>query len=390
MSKNTRVSRACIVLGLATIVACSTKDDGPSNNPSTGGAGGGGGAGGSAGAGATGGTVAVPDDVWTWVDVPGSSCRDGTPTGFAFNSLASSKDLLIYLKGGAACSDPYTCAIGNKAFGEAQMKDYVADPHPLLDRGQPDNPLKAYDQVLIPECTGDVYWGSNPSGQVDKVDGTQHFVGFINYGLFLQRIATMFSGAKRVVMAGCSAGGFGVRANLERTVAAFPGVPFTVISDSALPVGDPYCPSSLQAAQRDLWQLQESILGPCGADCPDKSDFGFDAASAVFKRNPGVRFGIISYAPDTALPNFWGLTPQKFNEGLWASRDKMINAHPNVAYYVIDGEGHCIPKDAFSSTTVAGTKLTDWVASLTEGTVQQVGQPPAGDAGADSGADAGP
>src|SRR5665213_22412 len=41
---------------------------------------------------------------WTWVDVPGSACADGTATGFAINPApAPSKGTLIFLEGGGAC-----------------------------------------------------------------------------------------------------------------------------------------------------------------------------------------------------------------------------------------------------------------------------------------------
>lgn len=116
---------------------------------------------------------------------PGSACRNGTQTGFAVNPAATSKHLVIYMKGGAACFNASTCASGNLAFGEAELDAYLPALHPLLDRQRPENPLADYDLVLVPECTGDVYWGSNPNGSVDNVDGPQRFVGFMNYALCL-------------------------------------------------------------------------------------------------------------------------------------------------------------------------------------------------------------
>lgn len=372
------------------VAACGTDEAGPADHPGAGGAGATGGAD-AGGAGGVGGTAPpTPDGVWTWVGVSGSACRDGTPTGFAVNASSSSNDLLIYLKGGAACHDAATCGIGNPKFGEADLPGYLPSIYPALDRSRADNPLGAYNYVLVPECTGDVYSGNNPNGKVSQVDGTQHFVGFFNYGLYLERLAPMFPSVKRIVMMGCSAGGYGVRTNLERTLAAFPGVPITVISDSAPPVGAPYNPSSLQALQRQLWNIQESILDPCGASCPNQDDYAMDSVSALAKRHPEVRFGVISYTTDSSLPSFWGITPSEFTEALWDSRGKMLAAHPNIAYYVIDGVGHCVLGDAFSTTAVEGVKLTDWVASIIDGKIQQAGQPVVPDGGADAGADAGP
>jgi hypothetical protein len=66
---------------------------------------------------------------WTWIDIDGSVCDDGTPTGIAVNpspSAGPDGDLLIYFVGGGACWDSLTCAVLNSSthgpFGRAQFE----------------------------------------------------------------------------------------------------------------------------------------------------------------------------------------------------------------------------------------------------------------------------
>ena len=63
---------------------------------------------------------------WTWVDVPGMGCDDGSATGVAVNPAGRGGGgaLFIYFMGGGACWDASTCFVLNTAvhgpFGQAQ------------------------------------------------------------------------------------------------------------------------------------------------------------------------------------------------------------------------------------------------------------------------------
>ena len=57
---------------------------------------------------------------WTWVDVPGMGCDDGSATGVAVNpapgsGAGSGGALFIYFMGGGACWDASTCFVLNTA-----------------------------------------------------------------------------------------------------------------------------------------------------------------------------------------------------------------------------------------------------------------------------------
>src|SRR5688500_18738516 len=47
---------------------------------------------------------------WTWVEIPASTCRDGSPAGYYYR-LGKRKELVVYLNGGGACADPFFCGL---------------------------------------------------------------------------------------------------------------------------------------------------------------------------------------------------------------------------------------------------------------------------------------
>src|SRR4029078_13123523 len=106
---------------------------------------------------------------WTWVDVPGMGCDDGSGTGVAVNPAPAGPargTLFLYFMGGGACWDASTCFVLNTAvhgpFGQAQWD--ARGPRALApprDRARAINPFRDASYVFVPYCTGDLHAGSN-------------------------------------------------------------------------------------------------------------------------------------------------------------------------------------------------------------------------------------
>src|SRR5262245_2593785 len=190
---------SAVILLSALLVACSSSND--NGNTGTGGA---------TGAGlppftTTGAPLSGPDNAWRWIDFPDSTCRDGSKAGLAVNMNSASKNVMIFLMGGGACFDPLTCAT-NPANAGGQM---TGGSGGVFARTNAANPVKDWNWIFVPYCTGDVHIGTQDNGTVAGVNGQQHFVGRKNMEAFLQRIVPTFPDATQVVLTGVSAGGFG-------------------------------------------------------------------------------------------------------------------------------------------------------------------------------------
>ncbi len=112
------------------------------------------------------GAITAPNQTCTWVDFPDSECGNGVPTGIGVNPNTASKNLWIYMQGGGACWQDYTCFVFKSATNITEgytSATWEAEPHralPGLTRTRLDNPFKDASFVFVPYCTGDVHAGS--------------------------------------------------------------------------------------------------------------------------------------------------------------------------------------------------------------------------------------
>ncbi|HEX7481194.1 MAG TPA: pectin acetylesterase-family hydrolase, partial [Polyangiales bacterium] len=321
--------------------------------------------------------ITAPDGTWTWVDFPDAFCRDGSTAGIAVSLKPSSDKLMIFLQGGGACFDGLTCA-ANPANANGQKAELTAG---IFSRGNAANPLRDWNYVFVPYCTGDVHAGTNPSGMVPGVFGTQKFVGYLNMQAYLQRIVPSFPNVHEVLLTGISAGGFGAAANAVLVQRAFPNIRVKLIDDSGPPLAAPYLPACLQQKWRDLWGLEKSMLADCGAGCPNHDAFVEDYAHAMIKIFDDRPSGLIESAQDGTISGFFGagqnsctgvalLTPipgATFQQGVLEFRDS-VKSYPNFATYYPPGTQHTwLADSSFYTGNVNGMTLVSWVTSIVHG-----------------------
>jgi hypothetical protein len=377
------------------IAGCSDSGSGSAAKTGTGGksaAGKGGGAGkagagaagkGAAGNGAAGGEAATgdalkaPDLTWTFIEFPDTHCRDNSPAGLALSLSNGSKNVMIFLQGGGACFDIFSCAMNATDVSGSKGEQTSG----IFDRSNPDNPVKDWSYVFIPYCTGDVHAGTNDQGSVPSVTGTQHFMGRRNMEAFLKRIVPTFRGAQQVLLTGSSAGGFGAAANAELVQTAFGTIPVTMIDDSGPPMSSKYLPPCLQDKWRTIWGFDDSLLTDCGADCPDHSDYDVDYAKHVAKTAGKQLGGLIETMDDGTITTFYGygandctgnfttpVSADTFGAGLLDFRKTMQDTYPNFGTYYISGTQHTWLQQAnFYTTSIGGTRLVDWIKHIIDG-----------------------
>jgi hypothetical protein len=159
---------------------------------------------------------------WTWYDVPGTLCGNGTPTGYAVSrppANIDSGEVFIYLEGGSGCFDYLTCNSGLAAnfktgysFATLQGDTLLGPNLELFKRtdasaGAEANPYNDATWVFVPYCTGDLHTGDTTQSWGPL--GTGHYNGRINLDKDLAHYTSHYSAPTRVTLAGSSAGGFG-------------------------------------------------------------------------------------------------------------------------------------------------------------------------------------
>ena len=300
------------------------------------------GTGGTGGKPSTGGPIVAPDETWTWIPFDNAFCGDGSTTGIGVNLTKKSSRVLIYLEGGGACWNELTCNTFKTAANFATGFDegnFTSTANGQLkssyfDRSDADNPFKDYSMVYVPYCTGDIHAGNNTVMYGGKP--AKH-VGFANMTAYLERLVPTFPSADRIILSGVSAGGFGAALNWDQTQKAFGNIRVDLIDDSGTPM-PPEIPISAEAEWRANWNLAATLPSGC-TECAED----LDALLGYFgKTYPDHRAALISYTKDTVLPTFFGISADKFNEGLEKEVTTYFDPQPNFHYFIYSGSGHVL------------------------------------------------
>jgi len=333
---------------------------------------------------------------WTWVPFADAKCRDGSSPGIAINPSSDSNKLMIFLQGGGACFNATTCAGNPSSFAAADFTalDVVCDSEGahgcasvnagILDRTNPANPVKDWNFVFVPYCTGDVHGGNNPTGTVAGVAGTQQFVGYASMGLYVARLVPTFPATTRVLLTGVSAGGFGSVAAYGPVSRAFASAHVDMIDDSGPPISDPYFAGCLQDLQRQTWGLDNTLIQDCGGECSSAGTQLFDLYKHQIKTNSRARFGQIESSNDNTTTSYFGfglngctgyrqLSEAQFTVGL-QDMESRLGSYSNAGAFVFSGSAHTsLQGSAFYTRTAGGVVLNEWVRDLLNGSVTSVG-----------------
>jgi len=250
-----------------------------------------------------------------------------------------------------------------------------------------ENPVRDWNAIYVPYCTGDVHGGDGEGVDVPGLGNPkgQEFVGYENIDRFLSRIVPTFAGATDVLLTGVSAGGFGAALNYDRVARAFCPVPVTLIDDSGPLMANTFLAPCLQRQWRDLWNLKATLPGGC-ADCVDKEGGGIiNYATYIAREWPKSKLGLISSTRDSVISFFFGfgandcglpvpLKGDAYAAGLADLRDHYLSSSGGWGTYFVDSTLHTyLGGPGFYTTKVNGKKLSSWVAEMLAGAPSHIG-----------------
>ncbi|HVW27545.1 MAG TPA: pectin acetylesterase-family hydrolase [Polyangiaceae bacterium] len=370
----------------------------------------------------------TPPSGWNWYNVDGAVCRDGSATGLYIHKGTADK-LVIFLEGGGACSSGNFCGFnpasvntvlagtGETVLGSAagtgpgrQQPGVYTDathmgaPAGMFDFTKADNPFKDWNQVYIPYCTGDVFFGTKKNATVPGSTDTYQFVGYNDMKLFIGRLVPTFKDkVSRVVLTGSSAGGFGAALNYSMVQDAFGSVLVTAVDDSGPPFDDMYMPPCMQKLWRDNWGFDDAFPPDC-MECKQADGAGMvHYADFLMKKHPNGTVAIISSIQDEVIRLFYSpglqncmnyetanpvtivlaqadpntyFPAQTYTDGLNDLRTKYISTGRFATYYMggtnITFHEH-IFRDRFYTAAAGNVTIAQFVTDFLGGKMQQIG-----------------
>ncbi|MFL5301982.1 MAG: pectin acetylesterase-family hydrolase, partial [Anaeromyxobacteraceae bacterium] len=310
----------------------------------------------------------APAGSWTWVDVQGTSCSDGSPTGFGVNP-GPRADLVVFLDGGGACWDYATCFVAQLAapgpVGAAEFAVRAAGlGGTLFDRADPANPFRDFTFVFVPYCTGDLHAGDaegsySPGAGLPPRRWIHH--GRVNVAADLARLRAELAAPPRLVVAGASAGGFGTLFSYDAFRAAFPASEASLVDDSGQPLeGDAFNPE-LRTRWRAAWNIDPVLDAAC-AGCRDDLSL---IVPALVSRHPADRFALLSSTQDAVIRSFALLPPPLFEAALRKTVIDRFDPLPQARTFLVAGDAHVLVA-APARYTASGVTLTEWLRQIVE------------------------
>ncbi len=335
---------------------------------------------------------AVPEKgLWYTLSPERAACADGTPY-FAFVKEGSPEDLLIYFSGGGVAVNAYMEARPHLPGNPAGEHYYRPSCVPFCDEipgagvmsTDPANPFADFTVIALNYASGDFYVGAGEQ-TVPFPDGSERRVlhhGFVNYELVMREVKRRYPAPQRILICGCSAGGFGVSmlaADLADLYADCPNI--TVCADSPLLLYD-----WKEALSR--WGAPEVLRERCASE-----DLALDHLSFLHREHPNVKLLYACSLRDNTLSAFQnaldgGIRTAEPNDGLRftarlrASVAALRERIPGMGFLIFDipltrtspMTRHQILNCPHVFTPLDGsTRAVDWLMAAVDGSVTSLG-----------------
>jgi hypothetical protein len=262
----------------------------------------------------------------------------------------SSQDVLLYLQGGGACWDYLTCHVVRTALTEANG----AGESGIIALDDPRNPFRDFDVVYAPYCDGSVFSGD---ATVDYQGIRTFHHGLWNLSVAVDAVKREFPDARRIVLAGSSAGGYGTFAGYGVLRAAFPDTEIVIFNDSGPGLQNPAAAEDVQNRVRN-WDFTKRIPATC-TECDPQFTFLLDWALV---RDPSLRVALYSYEQDGTISGFLDLDGPSYEALLFDVTGEVRRRHPDrfQRFFPIGRQHTILQYPEFYSQTVNGVAIRDW------------------------------
>ena len=301
---------------------------------------------------------------WEWVEVPGATCNDGSPTGFGMSRGSANGDVLVVFEGGGQCWDFASCFVTeDTVVGPVRERDFAKRSYRftgVLDRTDAASPFRDFHLVYIPYCTGDFHAGSNVATYTSPTGEARTFrhVGHDNVVADLRRLTALFPSPRRLVVSGISAGGFGAVANYATLRDGWSPRAAYLLDDSGPLLQKDAIPAADRAAMYGSWHLDRLLDPLCGPACRDDLSVINGRLAA---RYPHDRLALLSSLEDADISGTLHLSADVFRAALQDLARDVLDPTPGFRYFFAPGATHTMlfAPSAFSS---AGKPLAAWLA----------------------------
>jgi len=279
------------------------------------------------------------------------------------------KKVVLYLQGGGACWDYFSC------YGLPMAQEVASGPPGegggFLITDNTTNPLRDWSVVYASYCDGSVWSGDNDVTYYKEEDGvpigegklTCHH-GLQNLSAALTLLKKNFPFPDKILVSGSSAGGYGTLIGSMATRLQYSYTPIHVINDSGPDIVNPKYPFLTESAKKN-WKFEQFL--PEGIECPKCEEQMIFIIGWILNHDPIIKYGLFSYYNDLVIGTiFLGLKSEQYRELLVSITNELHAMHPETfKRFFIEGYSHTtFDLSTYYSAEVRGTHFNEWVDDL--------------------------
>jgi len=307
----------------------------------------------------------VPANEWTWVDVDGTTCDDGSQTGMAVNP-GTSNNVLIFMNGGGACWDYTTCFVAQTAakgpFAGPQWAQVDGElGGTIMDRDSADNPFADWTFVFVPYCTGDLHGGDIVVTYEQNGDSRSYnHTGHTNILRDLERLGPTFTDPDKLVVSGASAGGGGTLLNYASFRWYWPNATSYLLDDSLPMFEGDAIQSWMRETWIETWDLHTVVDPVCTSCDSDFSQMHVQLAADF----PDDRMALLESMQDGTISNYLLMSGPTFQTNLEQLDADVLTPSTQWNRFFINGSSHTMVGSPSRFTTSDGDNLWPWLQSF--------------------------
>jgi len=261
-----------------------------------------------------------------------------------------SEELLIFAQGGGACG-PTFCGAVNVGLPLFNFG--------ILEVGNLLNPATDFDVGYIPYCDGTLFTGDRDVDSDGDGSNDRFFRGIQNLSASLDVIARTYPAPTRILLAGNSAGGFGVHYALPLVRKLYPDVPIDLVNDSGVGIQQP----GTQLVLNDYWNSTSFFPASCST-CIGEDGNLTDYHKYQLAEDENLRMGFISSTRDEVIVGNSRIDGAVFEAELVEAVAELEAAYPGRFRSLIsDTDEHTYLIKQFDFP-IGGTTVRQWVTDM--------------------------
>ncbi len=312
-------------------------------------------------------SLAELGDGWNQLEPGGeTTCARGDAYSF-FVRPGTENRLVIEFEGGGACWSAASCDPASDMFEDIVETDIQSGSLTgIQDHDRADNPFKNWTHVLVPYCTGDLHMGNVVTSYGDFE--IQH-KGAVNGGAVMDWVYANVPSPERVVVTGCSGGGYGTMGWSPHIMQHYDGVPVVQLADCAAGVAV----DGFLAVINGVWNA--NLVLPSFIPALADANLITLTLTDIYQANA-------DYFPSQQFSQYntqWDETQIEYYEDMggdgadWSgmmneSMTSLAAGAENFSYFVAAGGEHCIiTRDEMYTADTGGTAVLDWIENRISG-----------------------